>query len=148
MGLLWKIKGSYTDRFRFVKGIDMTWISAHPNEEEFALFDQYIPIDSTVNFGSMDEKIDILMQQIISFKERIISPLQFYKRIGFKYQAKYFENISSHRHLYERTANGQNVSYRLFRELNIRVAEIRLFATEAKDIVKPDNIKLNISTSL
>ena len=54
-GLLWKINGSYTNRFNFIKGIDMQWISCHPNEDEFALFNQHIPIKSTRNFARSDD---------------------------------------------------------------------------------------------
>ena len=88
-GLLWKINGSYTNRFNFIKGIDMQWISCHPNEDEFALFSQHIPIKSTRSFAqSDDEKINILIGS--TGKSRIIALTKRFTMSSFRVEKKKF----------------------------------------------------------
>jgi len=49
-GLLWTIKPSYQNYFKFVKGLSVQWISQHKNESEILILDQYLPINNTHNF--------------------------------------------------------------------------------------------------
>ena len=141
-GLLWQIKGSYMNRFRFIKGIDMQWISCHPNEDEFALFDQYIPIQSTRSYADTDDKrIDILMQQLKILEKEIISPSEFYKKIGCKYDEEWMDKIISHRYLYDLTPIGTCVAFRLYEELGIDIP-IDLTQLFARNIHKIHDIKI------
>eukprot|EP01084_Bolivina_argentea_P241879 405915_1 len=50
MGLLWTIKPSYANKFKFIKGICVDWISQHKEESEVLLINQYLPIANTINF--------------------------------------------------------------------------------------------------
>eukprot|EP01083_Nonionella_stella_P153061 491292_1 len=43
-GLLLNIKPSYANKFKFITGISVAWISQHKNEAEVLLIDQYLPI--------------------------------------------------------------------------------------------------------
>ena len=148
-GLLWNIKGSYTNRFTFFKGIDMQWISCHPEEQEFALFDQNIPIKSTRNYAKTDdEKINILMQQMKIFKCKIISPIQFYKSIGFKYKKTWIDKILQHKSLFDATVrDGMNVIDRLVDELHIDGLgmHVSIFSLAGNDHVEVNGTQIKVS---
>eukprot|EP01084_Bolivina_argentea_P011624 21725_1 len=146
-GLLWSINGSYTNRFSFIKGINVQWISCHPNEFEFTLFNQHIPIKSTFHFTKTDDdKIHILMQQLKTYRKKIVYPIQFYKKIGFKYEPEWHAKISSHPQLHDASLNGRNISFRLFSELNIKVdAEVQMCQPEIDEFfIKTQEIAMNL----
>ena len=49
-GLVWTIKSSYSNKFRFMIGISVDWISHHKHEREILLMNQYLPIASSRKF--------------------------------------------------------------------------------------------------
>eukprot|EP01084_Bolivina_argentea_P222799 377080_1 len=64
MGLLWTIKGSYSNKFKQMIGIPTDWFSAFKNESEIICFNCYIPIIETRNWGNEDAQVNQLMKQL------------------------------------------------------------------------------------
>eukprot|EP01084_Bolivina_argentea_P284166 486914_1 len=61
-GLIWTIAPSYSNKFKFVKGICVDWISQHKNESEVLLVNQCVPITSTRNFeNDINNNVDHLL---------------------------------------------------------------------------------------
>eukprot|EP01084_Bolivina_argentea_P241880 405916_1 len=72
MGLLWTIKPSYANKFKFVKGIRVDWISQHKEESEILLVNQYLPIVSTINFeNDINNNVDHLLYSLRSYRKPI-----------------------------------------------------------------------------
>eukprot|EP01083_Nonionella_stella_P290582 988735_1 len=68
IGVTWNIAPSYANKFMFVTGIDVSWISHHTHEEEVLLIDQYLPIKSTKNFETdLEDNVDHLLYTINSY---------------------------------------------------------------------------------
>eukprot|EP01084_Bolivina_argentea_P129491 228696_1 len=68
-GLLWTIRPSFANKFEFVTGILVDWISQHTNEAEVLLMNQYIPITSAINFQENPKNnVDHLLYTIKSYK--------------------------------------------------------------------------------
>eukprot|EP01084_Bolivina_argentea_P195258 335021_1 len=82
-GLLWTIKGSYSNQFTQMVGIPTDWFSQFKNEAEIICYNCYIPIQKTINYGNEDEKINQLMKQLIIYKKPIIKRKDFENKIGF-----------------------------------------------------------------
>ena len=118
-GLLWYIMASYSLRFRMMTGINTEWFSAYKNEAEFICFNSYIPINKTLNYAKTDhDKINILMEQLRIFKKPIIKKRQFYKKIGFRCNELWNDEILKHPALSKQTEiDDYRVVHRLVHEL-------------------------------
>eukprot|EP01084_Bolivina_argentea_P195922 335984_1 len=96
-GLLWTIKSSYANKFKFVIGIAVDWISQHKNEEEILLVDQYLPISAVVNFeNDLQNNVDHLIVSIKSYKKHIDNPNTFYVILGIVPNDSWIPIIRSH----------------------------------------------------
>ena len=85
-GLLWTIQPSYTNKFKFVIGIAVAWISCHKNEEEVLLMNQYLPIVNTINFDDdIENTVDHLLYSLKSYRREIRQTKAFYKIMGLQY---------------------------------------------------------------
>ena len=85
-GLLWTIKPSYANKFKFVTGIRVDWISQHKNEEEVLLMNQYLPITSTINFDNdINNNVDHLLYSLKAYKRAILNVFEFYNIMGLLY---------------------------------------------------------------
>ena len=63
IGLVWTIQPSYENQFKLVLGMNVFWISCHPDEREVMLMNQYLPINSTYNFDNhIANNVDHLLQ--------------------------------------------------------------------------------------
>eukprot|EP01084_Bolivina_argentea_P123314 218534_1 len=94
-GLLLTIRPSYSNKFKFVIGISMSWISHHKHEEEVLLYNQYIPIQRTQTFDTrVDSNVDHLLYSLMSYKKTILDSKQFYKVIGLA-DRKLHEKLNS-----------------------------------------------------
>eukprot|EP01083_Nonionella_stella_P199589 731769_1 len=84
-GLLWYIITNYLNRFKFVKGINVDWISRFKHEGEILLNDQYLYIGET-HYYIKDKKlkVDHLLHQLKIYKDKIIEIKIFWKQIGFE----------------------------------------------------------------
>merc|ERR1712228_69768 len=52
IGSVWRIQPSLINKFKFITGICVDWISCHPEEDEMLLINQYIPIVRCTNFDN------------------------------------------------------------------------------------------------
>eukprot|EP01084_Bolivina_argentea_P279571 477968_1 len=85
-GLLWTIKASYSNKFKFIKGITVGWISCHKHEREVLLMDQYLPITSATNFeDDPKNNVDHLLYTIQTYKRDILSAKRFYNLLGIMF---------------------------------------------------------------
>eukprot|EP01084_Bolivina_argentea_P315930 547505_1 len=93
-GLLWSIKSTYYNPFKFIKGVDVSWISCHKSESEILVNDQYLYITKAANYANdSNVQIDHLLYQIKIFKT-LIDEASFWKQIGFKVRNVHHELIS------------------------------------------------------
>eukprot|EP01084_Bolivina_argentea_P293027 503926_1 len=103
-GLLWTIRGSYSNKFTRMLGVSTDWFSYFKNECEIICFDSYIPIQKTINYAHTDaDKINQLMKQLTIYKKRILKPKGFYRKIGFKFEEKWTETVLNHPGIYHKT---------------------------------------------
>merc|ERR1712176_1195404 len=71
-GLIFSVKGSYSNPIRFILGIDMVRISCFKHEREILLYSQTLPIKSTETFAEDNESmVNHLMFSLKSTKEPI-----------------------------------------------------------------------------
>eukprot|EP01084_Bolivina_argentea_P123315 218535_1 len=71
-GMMWTIKPSYSNKFKLVTGIAVSWISQHKHEAEVLLINQYLPISATRNFeDDPKNNVDHLMYTIKSYQKQI-----------------------------------------------------------------------------
>ena len=88
-GLIWTVQPSYTNKFRFITGIAMNFISQYKNEEEVLLYNQYLPITKTHNFeNNIDANIDHLLWSLRLYQKPILNAGTFCSIIGLKYNKK------------------------------------------------------------
>eukprot|EP01084_Bolivina_argentea_P180475 311799_1 len=119
-GLLWTIKPSYANKFKFVVGIAVDFISQHKNEAEFLLVNQYLPIAGTINFDNdINNNVDHLLYSLKLYKKKISDPMRFYNIIGLQYDLKWIPIIEAHKNfLYEPTGiKSKTLLERLVEEL-------------------------------
>eukprot|EP01084_Bolivina_argentea_P009708 18110_1 len=103
-GLLLTIKPSFTNKFEFLTGICVAWISQYKNEAEVLLMNQYLPIASAINFESDPKNnVDHLMYTVHSYKKNILDKAQFYKVLGIILNETWIPFIKNHKLLYNFT---------------------------------------------
>lgn len=121
------------------------WISCFPEECEILLTNQYLPIYKTINHEKNDQnKIDILLQQLQVYKNKIIKKNDFYRQIGFGInKEKWIPSILKHHLLFApikyNNNNKQTVLHRLGDELKIKELTnlLSVFSTTFDEILKP-----------
>ena len=120
-GLLWTITPSYANLFRFIIGIQVAWISQYKNEAEILLVNQYLPIGSTQNFEvKLSNKVDLLMEQLIKFKNKITNAAKFFDQIGLNIEDDWIDLIRTHKKLSDPSAyENHTVLQRLAEELRV-----------------------------
>eukprot|EP01084_Bolivina_argentea_P214726 364516_1 len=122
-GLLWTIKASYANKFKFVVGIAVEWISQHKNEREILLMDQYFPISSVKNFeDDIKNNVDHLLYTLKSYKKQITKAKHFYNILGIAFNYSWVPFIRTHKLLFEITDlqdPAKTVLERLREELNM-----------------------------
>eukprot|EP01084_Bolivina_argentea_P023676 44210_1 len=105
IGLLMIIKSSYANKFKFITGIAVDWISQHKNEAEVLLVDQYLPIASTYNFDNEPKNnVDHLMYTIKSYQKDILYAQQFYEILGKAFNESWIPFIETHPTLHDSIA--------------------------------------------
>eukprot|EP01084_Bolivina_argentea_P200141 342288_1 len=122
-GLIWTIKPSYNNKFKFVAGICVDWISQHKHESEILLINQHIPIASTIRFSNeINDNVDHLLYSLKSYTKTITNKNQFYRILGMAWDEEWLPIIVNHNILYEETklGNQTTVLHRLIEELEIR----------------------------
>eukprot|EP01083_Nonionella_stella_P012558 35622_1 len=83
-GILWFIITNYLNPFKFVKGIDVSWISRFKHEGEILLNDEYLYIGDTHYYLKNNKlKADHLLYQLKIYEDKIIDKEMFWKQIGF-----------------------------------------------------------------
>ena len=96
-GLIFLIKGSYSNALKRCLGIDMTAISAFNEEAEFLLFNQYIPIRSTTTFDNDDAVlVDHLLFTLKRRKAPILDKDAFFRKLGFAFQQQWVQSVLGH----------------------------------------------------
>eukprot|EP01084_Bolivina_argentea_P017313 32341_1 len=128
-GLLWTIHPSYANKFKFVIGICVDWISQHKNEAEVLLINQYLPIAGTVNFdNNINNNVDHLLYSLKLYKKIINKPKIFYRIIGLQYDPKWLPIIESHKQfLYQPTViKSKSLLERLVEELELDDDQIKI----------------------
>ena len=120
-GLLWTIQAQYYNRFKFVVGISMSWISHYSNEQEVLLINQYLPIISAKNFDdAIENNVDHLLESLRVYKAAISDRDKFYSIIGLQRQPEWMAILQSRRlSLYETTDIGCTLLERLVGELRL-----------------------------
>eukprot|EP01083_Nonionella_stella_P069127 184115_1 len=110
-GLFVSIKPSYANKFNFVTGICMEWISHHKNEREVMLIDQYVAIAATRHINTVTHQcqschskahVDHLLHTIKSYQKAISNKDAFYKLLGAAFASSWIPFISAHQSLYDR----------------------------------------------
>ena len=108
-GLIFAVKGSYSNPFRFILGIDMIRISCFKREKEILLYSQTLPIKSTETFSSDDETmVNHLMYSLKSTKTAITDKDAFFRNIGVQFDQQWALLIVMHPLLMEMTNVKQN----------------------------------------
>eukprot|EP01083_Nonionella_stella_P204315 744912_1 len=83
-GILWFIITNYLNPFKFVKGIDVSWIARYKHEGEILLNDEYLYIGDTHYYLKNNKlKADHLLYQLKIYEDKIIDKEMFWKQIGF-----------------------------------------------------------------
>eukprot|EP01083_Nonionella_stella_P138345 420996_1 len=101
-GLRWNICGSYSNPFRYFRGLPVYRISCFKEENEVLLNNSHLPISSTKNYEENEgTKIDLFLKQIQTYKQKEINASNFYSQIGFRFQQKWIETIKRHPLLYK-----------------------------------------------
>ena len=82
-GLIFSVKGSYSNPIRFILGIDMIRISCFKHEREILLYSQTLPIKATETFADDDETmINHLMHSLQSTTTPINDSKAFLRKIA------------------------------------------------------------------
>eukprot|EP01084_Bolivina_argentea_P186025 320710_1 len=132
-GIIWNLKTSYSNPFKCVIGIDVDWVSAFGNESEILLYNQYLPIASTINFSdTVEMKVAQLIQQLKIFKTQIVSASAFYTRIGFAVEKEWIPLIRKHRGIFDTVKYQPNKESRIV--LHRIVEELKL--TQLSSLLK------------
>ena len=128
-GLIFSVKGSYSNPIRFILGIDMIRISCFKHEREILLYSQTLPIKSTKTFAvDEQEKIDHMMHSVKSTKTQITDRKTFLKKIGVRsvrFSMEWIQLIAKHSLLKEKSEYGprkgkkRTVEERLIKELRL-----------------------------
>eukprot|EP01084_Bolivina_argentea_P017310 32336_1 len=121
-GTIWTIKAQYSNKFKFVKGICVSWISQHKHEDEVLLVNQYIPIESTRNFDDdINNNVDHLLYSLKSYKKKIVNKKRFYRILGIFWKDSWLSIIKNHEILCNETSMGPSITvmHRLINELNV-----------------------------
>eukprot|EP01084_Bolivina_argentea_P284169 486919_1 len=107
-GILLEIRSSYSNKFKFITGIGVYWISQHSHEREVLLMDQYMPIALATKFDEdPNNNVDHLMYTIKSYKKKILNASQFYKLLGVTFNdscipCSWISFIKTHHLLYDK----------------------------------------------
>ena len=124
-GLLWCIKTSYDNPFSSIVGIDVSWISCHKEESELLLVNEYLHIDTTMDFSDCNIKINHLLFKLQIYQNKIIDTKQFWNQMGFTLNPVLIAIIKQHPSLLCLTESiskdgvKQTILDRLINELNI-----------------------------
>eukprot|EP01084_Bolivina_argentea_P077555 140708_1 len=127
-GLLWTVKSSYANPWKFVCGISVSWISQHKNEDEMLLVNQIMPVSEAINFvKNIEKKVNQLVFTLKEYKKRIEDPNRFYNMLGFKVTEEMIDIIKRHPILYQKhdiDGMGKRISVlsRVLNELKINDA--------------------------
>ena len=133
-GLIFSLKGSYSNPIRFILGIDMIRISCFKHEREILLYSQTLPIKATETFADDDETmINHLMHSLQSTTTPINDSKAFLRKMGIQFKSQWIPLILKHP-LFERESkyklqNGKKmiVCDRFIEELGIfKLQEIPL----------------------
>eukprot|EP01084_Bolivina_argentea_P101123 181359_1 len=117
-GLMWCIKTSYQNPFKFVTGIDVSWISCHKHEAEILLVDQYLHIHHTSDFSDHETQIRHLFKRLCIYSDKIDDPRTFWKQMGFKLKES---EVAKPSLLFQTTEmDSKSVFDRLIEELNMK----------------------------
>eukprot|EP01084_Bolivina_argentea_P295777 509333_1 len=160
-GLLWSLRGSYSNRFKEITGISTGWFSIFKNEAEIISFNSYLPIQSTKCFITlMEDKINVLMKQLQVYSQRITNKKSFFKKMGFSVSERSINMFLKHPKLYATTPiENYLVIHRLVHELkylqHTKIGQFLLSCPELKAMAyygngafiqvewKEDNINYN-----
>eukprot|EP01083_Nonionella_stella_P173387 597880_1 len=135
-GLLLNIQPSYANKFKFITGIGVDWISQHTNEAEVLLLNQYLPITTNVNFDADPKNnVDHLLYTIKSYKRDII-PARLYGMLGRSFTSAWVPFIQTHNILYDPTDKDPSV-----RVLDVLVERLRIKALYGKHKVLSSKFK-------
>eukprot|EP01084_Bolivina_argentea_P129488 228693_1 len=103
-GLLWTIRPSFANKFEFLVGIPVDWISQYKNEAEILLINQYLPITAAVNFDTDPKNnVDHLMYTVQTYKKQILDVVQFYNILGRMFTDSWIPFIKEHNLLFVKT---------------------------------------------
>ena len=141
-GLLWKIQPQYNNKFKFIVGICVEWLSQYDNEREVLLINQHLPIVSTTNFDeNIENNVDHLLESLRLYKTPITSVADFYNVIGLRRKPEWLPIIKSRRTLlYQKTAMPQRTLLeRMVEELkfNIFPDEYSVLSSKLQPIIFP-----------
>eukprot|EP01083_Nonionella_stella_P054923 144948_1 len=124
IGLLLSIAPSYANKFKFITGICVAWISHHKHEEEVFLMDQYLPITSAHNFDTDPKNnVDHLMYTVKSYTKDILNRGNFYAILGVYFVESWLPFIQAHHLLFDPIDKDRNV-----RVLDILVKDLGMKA--------------------
>eukprot|EP01083_Nonionella_stella_P137028 417044_1 len=122
IGLLLSIASSYANKFKFMTGIRVRWISHHKNEDEVLLMDQYLPISSTVHFDNdAKNNVDHLLFTIKSYKKEILDKDHFYVILGISFTTSWVPFIEVHHVLFDPIDKDESV-----RVLDVLVEKLKI----------------------
>eukprot|EP01084_Bolivina_argentea_P194732 334175_1 len=122
-GLLWHIKSSYCNKFKFLTGISVDWISQHKNEMEILLMDQYLPISATTNFSDdIPNNVDHFLHSVKAYQKPILDSRKFYNILGITFIPPWIPLIKKAKILFDTTDlpnTSKTVLERLVEELQL-----------------------------
>ena len=121
-GLVFSMKGSYSNPIEFIIGISMVSLSCFKHEAETLLYSQTLPIKKTETFAETDEaEVDHLMHSIKSTEKVIVDKDEFYKKIGLQLKSSWYPRIAAHPILMDTTGyQGKSVVQRLMGDLRMK----------------------------
>eukprot|EP01083_Nonionella_stella_P221520 791352_1 len=127
-GLLLDIKPSYANKFKFITGMSVAWISQHTNEAEVLLVNQYLPITASVNFDADPKNnVDHLLYTIKSYKTDIVNARRLCRMLGIAFTSAWIPFIETHHVLYDPIDSDPSV-----RVLDVLVERLRIKALYGK----------------
>ena len=123
VGIIWKLGSSYYNPYKFIKGINVSWISCFKEESEIMLFNMKLPISSTKNYeDDIYNNVEHLLQTLKIYNNQIINIKEFYNKLGLKKkdEKQWIKIIKHNQIIYEKsTFKGKPILHRLVNELKL-----------------------------